>query len=339
VLRLIVTRAGIAVATLFAISVVVFFATEALPGNVATAVLGRNATPASVSLIEQRLHLHESLPARYGHWVVGVLHGSFGDSLVATASTVGVQAATPSVLTVGHSTSAPPGVTVTSLIGYRITNTAILALVTSLFLIPLSLLLGTWAALRARRSVDHLIGIGTLTVGAMPEFIVGTVLVLVFAVTWHLLPAVSLVTTGHGLVEESRYLVLPVVVLLASMLAQTTRMVRAEVLTVLGADYVQTARLAGLSERQVLRQYILRNALAATIQVYAISIAWMFGGIVIVETVFQYPGLGSGLVNAVTSRDIPVVQAICLMIATVYIALNLVADVLTYFLTPRLRTS
>jgi len=337
-LRLVVLRTGVAVATLLAISVVVFGATEALPGDVANAVLGRNATPGSLALIRDRLHLEQSLPHRYASWLWNMLHGDAGTSLAATASSGGLQASTPSVITAKQA-AVPKGVSVTSLIGYRIRNTAVLAGITSLLLIPLSLLLGTFAALRAQRLTDHAISMLTLIVGAMPEFVVGTVLVLLFAVTWQLLPATSLVSEAHTIGQEARYLVLPVVTLLASMLAQTTRMVRAGVRAVSESDYVQMARLSGLRESVVLRRYILRNSLNTTIQVYAISVAWMFGGIVIVETVFQYPGLGSGLVDAVSARDIPVVQAICLLIAAVYIVINLLADMLTYFLTPKLRTA
>jgi peptide/nickel transport system permease protein len=338
-LRILAYRAVVAVVTLLGVSVIVFAATEALPGDVANAVLGRDATPDQVALIEQRLGLNQPLPERYGRWLLDLLRGDAGESLAASVTVGGVQATTPSVQTAAQPTAPPQGVPVTELIGYRLKNTAILALTTSLLLIPFSLILGLIAASRAQRVTDHFIGTVTLVLGSIPEFVLGTVLVLLFAVTWHVFPATSLIDQSRPYADQLEYLVLPVLALLASMLGQTTRMVRAGVLGVLNADYVQQARLAGLPARRVLRRYVLRNALGATIQVYAISVAWMFGGIVVVEAVFQYPGLGAGLVDAVSARDLPVVQAIALIIAAGYILINLVADALTVVVTPKLRVT
>ena len=329
-LRFTFQRLVAGIVTLLAISVIVFAATEILPGDVATAVLGRDATPEAVGAIRARLDLDEPAPNRYGKWLWGMIQGDPGDSL-ASGAAYAVYAPTAG--------AEDEGVPVAQLIGPRLKNTAMLALPTILILVPLSLLLGTWSAVRRDSIADRLISNANLILSSVPEFVTGTMLVLFFAVVWGVLPAVSIIDPSQPLYAQWTLLVLPITTLLASMLAQTTRMVRAGVLQILDAEYVQMARLKGLSEREVLRRYVLRNSLSATIQVYAISAAWLFGGIVVVESVFQYPGIGLALVDAVNTRDIPVVQAISVIIAVGYVAVNFLADLTTVFLTPKLRSS
>jgi peptide/nickel transport system permease protein len=327
-IRLLLFRLVGAVATLLAVSAIVFGATEVLPGDVAAAVLGRDATPASLALIRKNLHLNDPAYERYGKWLWHMVQGDPGISLAAS-----------SFILTDNRESSIKGVPVTSVIGDRLKNTAILTLATTLVMIPLSIFFGVLSAIRRDRLSDRTISSVTLVLISVPEFVTATLLVLLFSLVWPVLPAVSLLDPSRSILAQTNVLVLPVLALLTAILAQTIRMVRASVLQVLQSEYVQAARLKGIQERRVLLRYVLPNALGPTIQVFAVNVAWLVGGVIIVETVFQFPGLGALLVDAVSKRDIPTVQAISLLIAVSYIAINLLADFVTLLLNPKLRTS
>jgi peptide/nickel transport system permease protein len=307
-------RILVALFTLFVISVLIFVGTQVLPGDAANAILGRNATPSALAAMRHQLHLDEPLYAQYGRWIGGVLHGNLGQS-------------------------AASQLPISSLIAEPAKNSAILAACATLLLIPLALVLGVLAASRAGRRTDHIISSGSLALTALPEFVTGTIFILVFAIGLGVLPAVSLLAAGQSPLQHPEILVLPVATLLAASIAQTLRMVRAGMVDVLGSEYVQMARLNGFRERDVILRYALRNALAPAVQVFALNIQWLVGGIVVTEYVFGYPGLGQALVNAVNSRDIPLVQTVALLIAAVYLALNIFADLLVVLLIPKLRTA
>jgi peptide/nickel transport system permease protein len=305
------TATGLVVLVL--VSILIFAATQILPGDAAQAILGRTATPASVAALREQLHLDEPATTRYGHWVAGLVHGDFGTSLSAN-------------------------VPVSDLIGERIRNSLVLALLTLLLMIPLSLVLGIVAGARAGRAADHAISGVSLAFIAVPEFVTATLLILLLAIWAHLLPPVSLTAGGDPLGTPS-VLVLPIITLLLASLAQTIRMMRAGVVEVMQTEYIEAARMNGISERRVILKHVVRNSLAPSIQVLALNVQWLVGGIVIVETVFQYGGIGQLLVQAVSVRDIPLVEALAVLIAAVYIALNIVADLLVVLLVPRLRTA
>ncbi len=313
-IRVIARRVALGVLILWVVSVVVFAGTELLSGDTATAILGQTATPGSLAALREELDLDEPAPTRYAIWLADLARGDLGDSLASQRP-------------------------VTELIGERLRNSFILTGLTAAILIPLSLLLGTLAAARRHGLLDNAISTTTLALISLPEFVIGLILVLVFAVLWPLLPAISLLSPTDAFTEQARALVLPVAALLAASMAHTVRMVRVSVVEALESDYVRMARLKGVPETRVLFVHALRNALVPSIQVFALVIGWLVGGIVVIEAVFQYPGIGQGLVNAVSARDLPVVQAIALVIAAVYVGVNLLADVLTILLTPRLRTA
>ncbi len=313
-IRVIARRVALGALILWIVSVVVFAGTELLSGDTATAILGQTATPGALAAIREELNLDEPAPTRYAIWLADLARGDLGDSLASQRP-------------------------VTELIGERLRNSFILTGLTAAILIPLSLLLGTLAAARRHGLLDNTISTTTLALISLPEFVIGMILVLLFAVLWPLLPAVSLLSPTDALTEQARALVLPVAALLAASMAHTVRMVRVSVVEALESDYVRMARLKGVPETRVLFVHALRNALVPSIQVFALVIGWLVGGIVVIEAVFQYPGIGQGLVNAVSARDLPVVQAIALVIAAVYVGVNLLADVLTILLTPRLRTA
>jgi peptide/nickel transport system permease protein len=205
-------------------------------------------------------------------------------------------------------------------------------------MIPLSLGLGLWSGMRADRPVDHVVSGVSLVFISVPEFVTGTLFAVVLAGALDVVPPISLVAPGASPLAEPDVLVLPVLTLLAASLAYSTRMVRAGVIEAATADYVQLARLSGVSERRVVWKHVLRNALAPAVQVIALTASWIFGGVIIVETVFQYPGLGQALVEAVAARDIPFVQSVAMLVAAIYIVTNIVADLLVVFLIPKLRT-
>jgi len=311
VLRLILLRAGLGLLTLWAASLVVFLGTQLLPGDAAEAALGQQATPQLVAALRKDLGLDRPVLVRYRDWLTGFVQGDFGLSL-------------------------PSKEPVASIIGDRVRNTGVLALMTVAVLIPLSLFLGILSAVRRDRAFDHWVAGVTLALISTPEFVVGSLLALVLAVKLGWLPAASLVDASAPVLPQWPMFVLPVLTLLAAEVAQTTRMIRATMIDVLESDYVMMARLKGVPERRVLLHHALPNALAPTLQVLAFNVAWLTGGVVVVEYVFQFPGLGLGLASAVASRDQPTVEAITMLITGLYVAANLLADIGVIALNPRL---
>jgi peptide/nickel transport system permease protein len=317
--RFLIRRLAQGVVTLFVVSIVIFVATSAIPGSPATAILGRNANPQAIAQINHRLGYDKPILERYFSWLGDALRGDLGNSSVAIAQ---------------GSTSAP----IWPIIRSPLADSATLALVTVILLIPLSLLLGVWSGLKAGRWQDHVISTVTLIFISMPEFVLGSLLIAIFFVATNLLPPVSLLSPGVFPLEHPNLLVLPVLTLLGISVAWTVRLVRVGTIEVLQTDYVQMARLHGIRERKVLRRYVLRNALAPSVQIFALSIQYLFGGVIITESVFNYPGIGSQLVNATTGHDNTEVQAIALILATIYILINIFADLLVLVLVPKLRT-
>jgi peptide/nickel transport system permease protein len=306
-----------AIAALLAASVLIFVGVQLLPGNAASAVLGRDATPQAVHILSKQMGLDRPAATRYFDWLGGFVHGDLGVSSVSLAQ--------------GEHT------TVSSLIASPIKNSAILAGLAALFMIPLSLGLGAYAAIRAGKPADHVISIGSLISISAPEFVTGALLVAVFFVGLHWLPPVAIVAPGADPLSTPKELILPVLTLLFASLAAGIRMVRAGMYEALQTEYVQAARLNGLPERRVLTRYALRNALAPSVQVLAQNLQYLVGGVIVVETVFAYPGLGSQLVSAVQNRDLTVVQSVAMLIAVVYVLINLLADLIVVLLIPKLR--
>ena len=216
-------------------------------------------------------------------------------------------------------------------------NTLVLAAIVVALMIPLSLLLGVAAATGVGRARDHAISLGSLAVVSLPEFILGSLLIVVFFSWLDVLPPVSLVSPGASPLARPEILVLPTLTLLGATLAGSTRMVRAGMLESLRSDYVQMARLNGLPERRVVLRYGLRNALAPAVQVFAQNVQYLIGGIIVVEYLFSYPGIGKELVDAVAIRDVRAVQSIAILVAAAYIAVNILADLIVIALVPKLR--
>jgi peptide/nickel transport system permease protein len=313
--RFIVRRILLGLLTLFLVSIVVFAATQALPGNAAVAILGRNATPARVAALTRQLHLNESAFSQYTHWLTNILHGNLG---------------------ISAATQEP----VTKYISSRIANSAFLVLVSAIVAIPLSIVLGVLMAMRRDKPLDHALSITTLALAALPEFVIGILLVLLLGTNvTHLLPAVSLIPPGEHAWNVPKEVIMPALTLILAVTPYISRIMRASMVEVLESDYVTMARLKGLPNRTVIWRHAVPNAIVPAIQVSALQLAYMAGGVVVVEYVFSYPGVGAALVDAVGNRDVPVVQALTLIIAAVYVVVNLGADLFTIVATPRLRTA
>jgi peptide/nickel transport system permease protein len=307
------------VATLFVVSILIFVSTNVLPGSVAYTVLGRDATPAAVHVLEARLDLNRPLVVRYFSWLGGMVHGDLGQSGVA----------------VGEER---PNASIASSIRTPLRNSLILAAITVVLLVPLTLLLGGLAGVYAGRTLDHAISAPSLVVSGLPEFVTATALIVIFFTWLGALPPVSLVNPGQSPLSTPDIFILPVLTLLAVAVGSGIRQVRAGFIEVMYQDYFQVAELNGLRGRLLLYRYGLRNALAPAVQSIAQNIQYLVGGIIIVESVFSYPGIGTYLVQAVIAHDVTEVQAAAVILAAVYIAINIVADLVVVLLVPKLRT-
>ena len=310
---LVVRRAAAGVITLLIVSIVVFAATQVLPGNAAYAILGHNATPLRLHALELQLHLDRSAADQYFSWIGGILTGNFGSSLA-------------------------NGEPVWQIVAPRLVNSAVLVAVSGLIGSFIGVLLGVIAAVRKDRTFDHATSVVSLVVTALPEFVVAIALVILFAtVVSQVLPAVSVLPPGTWAWEQPELLVLPVATLVIVIVPYIFRMMRAAMIESLESDYVEMARLKGLPVWRVLLVHALPNAVPPTVQVIGLNLLYLAGGIVVVEYVFDFPGIGQGLVSAVNNRDIPVIQLIVVLLAAFYVFMNIVTDVVALLATPRRR--
>jgi len=297
---------------LLAVSALIFAGTQLLPGDVATAMLGQSATPSAVAAIRAELGLDQPAFSRYLIWLGGVLQGHFGLSYASHLD-------------------------VASTLSLRLHNTLFLAGVTAVVAVPVALTLGLLSVLHLNRPLDRVISILTRGTVSLPEFFIGYLLILLFSVQLGWLDSSSTVFPDMPLAERLWAILLPTVTLALAVVGHMTNMTRAALLNVLAAPYIETAELKGLSRRQVIWRHALPNALAPIINVITINLAYLVVGVVVVEVVFVYPGMGQYMVDSVVKRDIPVVQASSLIFAAVYIGLNSLADLATILANPRLR--
>jgi peptide/nickel transport system permease protein len=310
---LLLRRGGIGVVTLVIVSIIVFAATEVLPGNAAYAVLGHTATPVRLHAMEVQLHLNEGLLAQYWSWFSGLITGHLGNSLVNSQS-------------------------VWSLVEPRLINSGVLVATSGVIGILAGVLLGAYAALRRDKWFDHISSVVLLAITSLPEFVVAITLIIVFAtVVTHLLPAVSIYPPGTYAWNDPKLLVLPVVTLVIVIIPYIMRMMRGAMIEALESDYVQMARLEGIKSWKIVLIHALPNAIAPTIQVIGLTVLYLAGGIVIVEDVFNFPGVGQGLVSAVSNRDIPVIQFMVFILAALYVVVNIITDVIALLASPRRR--
>jgi peptide/nickel transport system permease protein len=314
VLRFIARRLALGLLTLLVVSLVVFTATQLLPSDPATAILGRDANEASVSALRLKLGLQHSAFYQYTHWLKGMVTGDPGDSFAAN-------------------------VPILSFLRDRVVNSLFLLVLASVISIPLSLWLGAYSARKRDSTFDNITSNSMLGLASLPEFVVGIILVQLFSLRlFHLLPAVSAIDIGEGPWTDMKGIILPTATLVVGSVPYISRVVRASMIEVLESDYVEMARLKGAPEKIVLRRHALPNSLGPVFQVIALNVAYFAAGVIVVEALFNYPGIGGALRDAVRVRDIPVIQFLVMVLAAVYVVTNLAADVATVLVTPRLRT-
>jgi peptide/nickel transport system permease protein len=313
-LRLLSRRVAASVVTLIIGSILVFAATDALPGDTAQAILGQSANPQALAVLRHELHLDRPLTVRYLDWAGGVLHGDLGTSSETRRS-------------------------VWELVAPRLENSIILAVVAAGFAVPLAILLGVIAGAKTGGVLDGSISAAALALLSLPEFVFGVLLALLFGVVWRLLPPTSLFLSQDSVSQHIKELILPALAASGVIAGYIMRMTRASTIDVLESEYIEAARLRGLPTMRRLVGHVLPNALIPVVNVIGSNLAWMFSGLVIVESVFAYPGIGSLLVQAVGSEDEPVVVAVALMIITAFLVINLAADLVLLVLNPKLRLS
>ena len=310
-LKLAGTRIALGLLTLLAVSVLIFGAVALLPGDLAQELLGQRATPEAVAELRRELGLDQSVVTRYFAWLGGALQGDFGTSMA-------------------------NGRDIAELLGGRLLNTLKLAAYAAAIAVPVSITLGLLAALYRNTLFDRGVNVVTLMTISFPEFFVGYILILIFSAKLQWLPSIANIPDDATLGAFLYAAFLPALTLTLVITAHMMRMTRAAIINLLALPYIEMARLKGMPRARVILRHALPNALAPIINVVALNLAYLITGVVVVEVVFVYPGLGQLLVDSVSKRDVPVVQAACLIFASVYILLNLAADVLSIAVNPRL---
>jgi peptide/nickel transport system permease protein len=311
-LKLVLQRIAIGLVTLALIAVIIFFSVQALPGDLARGILGSQATPETLAALREQLGLNVPSHIRFGQWAWALLHGDLGQSLA---------------------TKLP----VRQLIQFRIAGTLILAAYAALISVPLAVFLGLTSALYKDSWYDKIVSIVTLGAISMPEFFVAYTLVAIFSVYYPIFPPIAALSGDEPFGVWVQTLALPAITLAFAVTAHMMRMIRAAILDVMSSPYMEMATLKGISKSRRIWRHALPNAMAPIISVVIVNLAYLIVGVVVIEVIFVYPGLGQFLVDSVTKRDLPVVQASCLIFAAIFITLNLIADVLAIALNPRLR--
>ncbi len=310
--RFILRRLGFMIMTVLLSSIIIFWATTILPGDVANQILGRFATQEAKDNLRRELGLDRPVVVQYTSWLGDYVRGDWGES--------------PSM-----------NGEVRPVVFERLRNSLMLAAVAFAMYVPLGILLGLLAALRKNSWVDQTISVGSLAFIGLPEFVSGLILIAIFAIQLKWFPSQSSIPPDTSFVDAFPYLVLPAITVALTSLAYIVRMTRSSTVDVLQMDYVRTANLKGLPPRTVLFTHVLRNSLLPTVTVVAIGIGWLIGGLIVTEAVFGYPGLGRLLLFAIQRRDLVLIQATALLIVLIYVAANLVADILYAVLNPRIR--
>jgi len=312
IVSIISKRLGLGLITLLVISIIIFFAVEMLPGDVAQAVLGQGATEENLKALREEMGLDKPAVVRYFGWLANAVTGDFGNSVVSKTS-------------------------VTEAISERFANTLFLAVYAAAIAVPIAIFLGVLVALFRNSVFDRVANVVTLTSISSPEFFLGYILILFLAVKGEYFPAIAKIDDGMSFIDKLNRTFLPALTMVLVVVAHMMRMTRASIINLLASPYVEMARLKGVPAWKVIVKHTLPNAWAPVINVIALNLAYLITGVVLVEVVFVYPGIGQLLVDAVTKRDFPVVQACCLIFAATFILLNLAADVGSILTNPRLR--
>ena len=311
-LTLIGKRLASSLLTLLLVSVTIFIIAQLLPGDAAQEALGQSATPQQVAALRHEMGLDRPAYVRYASWLTGMVSGDPGQSLVANMP-------------------------VSEVISDRLPNSLLLAALTALVAVPVALAIGIGSAMNRGGRLDRALNVTTLSMVAVPEFLVATIAVLIFSVKLRWLPSIALASEEMGWSDYLRGVAMPILTLSVIVIAQMARMTRAAVIDQMDRPYVEMAVLKGVAPVQVVLKHIMPNAIAPIVNAMALSLSYLLGGAVIVETIFNYPGLASLMVNAVTSRDMPLLQACAMIFCAAYLLLMLIADVTAILANPRLR--
>lgn len=309
--KMVFQRLGLGVITLFVISLIIFLGVELLPGDLAQEILGQSATPETVAAFRKELGLDLPPHVRYLDWLGGIVQGDFGTSLANKRE-------------------------ISELIGTRLGNTLFLAMVAAIIAVPLAVTLGIMAALYRNSWFDRGINVATLTSISTPEFFVAYILILFLSVNNAIFPSISNIGPDIDFIDRLYRTILPALTLTLVVVAHMMRMTRASIINLLASPYIEMARLKGLSPKRIITKHALPNALAPIINVIVLNLAYLVVGVVVVEVVFVYPGLGQLLVDSVAKRDLPVVQGCSLIFAATFVLFNLLADILSIVSNPRL---
>ena len=309
--RFLIVRLSLIVVTLLAVSVAIFSLIEFAPGDAASAMLGQGATPDNLKALRGRLGLDKPPHVRYLDWIGGAVRGDLGNSAT--------------------------GKEISSIIGGRLFNSALLAVGAFLIAVPLGLVMGVVVGVKSDTVWDRVLTLGGLVTISLPEFVTGIALLLILSSTLGWLPSSSIMMPGESIIGKPQVLIMPILTVTGALFAYIFRMARANVIDVMGSNYVRTAILKGLPMRTVVVRHVMPNAMLPTITVIANNVGWLFGGLIIVENLFAYPGMGGLLINAINTQDIRMLQSTAMVIAAVYAFSNLAADLTYGWLNPRVR--
>ena len=310
--RMVIQRILIGLVTLWVVSVMVFAGTSILPGDVAEIVLGQSATPETLAAYRAENGLDKPAYMQYASWLGGMFTGDLG-------------------------TSKAGGASISSLIGARFGNTMFLASIVALIAVPLSVILGLLAAMYPGTWIDRALTFGTLSLISVPEFFIATFMVLIFAVNLNWLPAIANVSPDDTFMETVRAMAMPMITLIIVVAAQMIRMTRAGILNVMNSPYIEMSILKGVPRRRIIMRHALYNAIGPIVNVIALNLAYLVSGVVIVETIFAYPGLAKLMIDGVQTRDLPLVQACAMIFCGTYVVLIILSDVVALVSNPRLR--
>jgi peptide/nickel transport system permease protein len=311
--QMMLRRLGSLIATLVVMSFIIFLLVEIMPGDVAQMILGQSATEEAVAALRQARGLDDPLLQRYGRWVKGVLVGDLGESVYMQ------------------------GVAINSILWRRVGHSLVLAFTAFIMFVPLSIFLGVLAGVKEKKPADSVISFFGLATMALPEFVSGVILITIFAVQLNWFPIVSVIPIGQTLFQNLDILVLPALSITFVMFGYVSRMQRSSMIGVMNSDYIRSAILKGMPRKYVIFRHALKNALLPTITIIGMNMGWLFGGLIVVETLFGFPGMGSLLMTAIKTRDVPLIEACVLLITIIYSLSTMITDILYSYLNPRIR--
>jgi len=314
-LRKVLKRLGFTIITLVAMSLLIFFLVEIMPGDVAQMVLGQSVTPEALKALRESMGLNDPFFLRYLRWFTGLLRGDLGESLYMR------------------------GVQINAILWRKVFHSLILAFTALLFYVPLSIFFGVLAGVKAGKLSDSIISFFGLATMALPEFVSGVLLITFFSVLLKVLPITSVIPIGESIWANLDILILPALSITIVMFGYVSRMQRSSMLQVMDSDYIRAAELKGLPRSYVIFHHALKNALLPTITIIGMNMGWLFGGLIVVETLFGYPGLGSLTMTAIKTRDVPLIEACVLFVTFIFVLSTFLTDILYGFLNPRIRFS